>query len=309
MNNSLGIFSVHTLSIDSDGNYVDSKTGENKNAIAKTYSLMKFGSAADIDFAANEIYQKFMIDFPEFESFFQERRNRNEFIAVTAPGFRNVESASNLLIDKAIKKINVFLSHKNLPTIIVMKLPRLESNKANYATLSSEERHSLPPTTDQILPGQEFFRFPIHFIFGDDIKITGATAKGAKIATEKHNALSFSEIYWVSLDPELTARFPGVEDKINQAQVKNELNQDIEYILEQDAFQPVQRLIRLILNETNRSVLTTFLKTVPDNSLSKLYISAHNNDYPKNDLYKESVVILNNEMKIRNLVNTEGLLL
>ena len=111
------------------------------------------------------------------------------------------------------------------------------------------------------------------------------------------------------MDPELTARFPGVEDKINQAQVKNELNQDIEYILEQDAFQPVQRLIRLILNETNRSVLTTFLKTVPDNSLSKLYISAHNNDYPKNDLYKESVVILNNEMKIRNLVNTEGLLL
>jgi len=308
MNKSLGIISVHTLTIDVDGNYIDSVTKENKNDIAKKYSLMKFGSAKEIDFAANEIYQKFLDIFSDLEPYFLGAKQNNEYITIAAPGYRNVESASNSVIDKAIKKINVFLSLKNLPTIIVVKLARLESNKANYATLSAEERHSLPPTTDQILPGHEFFQFPIHFIFGDDIKITGATAKGAQKATENFGGLSFSEIYWVSLDPELTSRFPGVEDKINQTQVKNELNQDIEYILNQDEFQPVQRLIRLVLNEKNRQDLPEFLKKISDNSLTKLYISSHNNDYPKNELYKESVFILNKEMLIRNLTSPEGYL-
>ena len=310
MNKGLGRLSVHNLTIDNDGNYIDSTTGAIKNDVAKKYSLMKFGSIKEIDEAAEEIYQKFLLNLTEYEPFFQKVKQGGQFIAIAAPGYRNVESSSNTIIDKAVKKINVVLSLKNLPTIIVVKLPRLESNKANYATLSADERNSLPPTTDQILPGNEFFQFPIHFIFGDDVKITGATARGAEKAVEKYGGLSFSEIYWISIDHELTSKFPGIEDKINLHQVKIELNNDIEYILNQPNFQPVQRLIRLILSEKTRASLPTFLKKkVTDNCLTKLYISAHNNDYSKNELYQESVEILNKEMANRRLVTTEGFLI
>ena len=307
MINGIGILSGHDLTIDNDGSYIDRISGENKNEVVKKYSLMKFGSVKEIEEAAEEIYRKFIDNFDKYEQFFEDVKRLNQFIVIAAPGYRNVESASNSIIDKAIKKINIVLSLKDLPTIIVIKLPRLESNKANYATLSAVERSSLPPTTDQIMPGREFFQFPIHFIFGDDVKITGATAKGAQTATEKFGGLSFSEIYWVSLDPELTAKYPGVEDKINQFQVKNTLDENIEYILGQDNFQPVQRLIRLVLNEKNREALPEFVKNkVSDSTLKKLFVSAHNNDYPKNELYSESVKILNQEMFRRNLTSPDG---
>ncbi len=305
MTKGFGVSSVHTLSVNKDGDYIDLYTGENMNIIAKKYSLMKFGSVAEINEASDEIYRQFVKNIEEYLPFLEEVKKKGEYIAIAAPGYRNVESASNAIIDKAIKRINIVLSMRELPTIIVVKLPRLESNKANYATLSSDERHSLPPSTDQIMPGREFFQFPIHFIFGDDIKITGATANGAKKATEHFGGKSFSEMYWVALDPMLTSKYPGIEDKINQAHIKDELNEDIKYILDQNDFQPVQRLIRLILNEKNRPRLASFLEKVPDSSLSKLFISAHNNDYPKNILYSESVSILNGEMKVRGLMSEE----
>ncbi len=309
MNNGIGILSVHDLTIDNNGNYVDLKTGENKNDIAKKYSFMKFGSVNEIDEAAEEIYQKILNNFDKYEPFFQKIKQANQYVVIAAPGYRNVESASNSLIEKAIKKLNIVLSLKNLPTIIIIKLPRLESNKANYAALTAEERQLISATKHQIVPGKEFFQFPIHFIFGDDVKITGATAQRAQTAVEKSGSKSFSEIYWISLDPELTSKFPEIEDKINQYQVKIELNEDIEYILNQEGFQPVQRLIRLVLCEQTRNSLSDFLKNkVSNNSLKKLYIAAHNNDYPKNVKYEASVTILNQEMIERNLVTPEGYL-
>lgn len=274
--------------------------------IAKKYSLMKYGSAKEIKEASVEIANKFIALISDQQSswyqLFDAAKKNGEHVIACAPGFRNVESASNSLIEKAIKMINLKLAEMNLPTIIVIKLTRLESNRQNYATLSKEERSSLPTTTDHIVPGKELFQHRVNLIFGDDIKITGATAEGTKNKSLSASALSFSEMYWVTIAPEAIEMMPKIEDFINKQAISLKLDETIEYILNQEDFVPVQRLLRLILSTNNRNELSEFINSkVTDNSLLKLWIGALNNEYHNDPQYSPSVEIMTNIVKSKGL--------
>jgi hypothetical protein len=305
--------SAYNATIDGQGNLVDMETGENLNWLGKKYSLMKFGSVNEIQEFAGIIADKFIQDLSEegsaLNEFFNNVKNRAEYVMLVAPGFRNVESSSNYLFEEVVSQINIELALRDLPTVILAKLSRLESNTANYATLSEEERKSRPDSTKTLLPGPELYRHPIHLIFADDIRITGATADRVKESATENGALSYSSIYALSIDPVLAAIDPSVEDYLNKFAVTDRLDEAVEYILNQDGFRPVQRLIRLILGPSNREGLGRFLENIRDESLIRLYVGSLCNDYMKSDKYKQSIEIIQTVMRAKGLVDDNGRLI
>lgn len=292
---------VHEISVDGRGKFVYCGSNLVADKIAADYSLMKFGSVKHINQAAKEMAECLIREFKNQDSMWhklvEQAKQKREYLVAAAPGFRNVESASNVVLEKALRRVNRYLALNNLSTFVVIKLPRLESNKANYATLSAKKRSRLPPSTDHILPGKELFAYGVHFLFGDDVKITGATAKGVEQACLSNGAASFSEIYWLKVDENVAARNPEVEDELNQYKVRPLLDETTAYILRQRGFRPVQRLLRLILSPQNRADLEAFLNQIPRSNLLKLHSGALNNSYLENPLYADSVWILDKVVK------------
>lgn len=303
----------YNVTVDSNGNIIDMATGNNINHIGKRYSLMKFGSQKDIEIIGKEIANIFISrlqnDNSELLTFFTNVKKNHEHIMLFSPGSRNVESSQNFILEIAIKQINIWLALNNLPTIILTKLSRLGSNTANYAQLTAEERMTRPSKTTTKLPNKVFFQDPIHIIFGDDVRITGVTADRVEKNCLTNGALSFSSIYYFVVDPAIVTQKPDIENFLNTFEINGSLDDNIIYILNQPKFQPVQRLIRLILSKENRKKLRNFLLNKIDKEpLKKIYSAALGNDYLNDERYAESVMIIKKVMEKKKLINSQGLL-
>lgn len=297
-----------------EGTFRDIESGRDHSELIKKYSLMKFGAPGEIAWFAKEIAAHYLVRLQfnkdGLRDFYQSIKDRGEYISLFVPGSRNVPSASNFVLQQAVEQINIGLAVLDLPTIIVVHLPRLESNTANYAQLSAEERAARPQTTKTLLPGSEFYQNPMHVIFGDDVRITGATADRVRQDCLAKGAVSFSELYGLQIDPSLALTTPEVENTLNTAIVTGGLDQNIVYILNHPEFQPVQRMVRLVLSESNRDQLASFLnRYISDEALIKLYIATTNNDYLKNEKYRPSGQVLRTVLFERQLITSSGLLI
>ncbi len=299
------------ITLDQNGQFVDMETGQDLNDLVRRYSLAKFGGALEIDEFAQDLAQTFVSLLDEVDSpllrHFQEISASQQFVVLFTPGSRNVESASNIILAKTVEIVNVDLTLRGLSTIVFSHLSRLHSNTANYASLSMHERESRPDSTKTVLPGEDLYANGIHVMFGDDIRITGTTADRIEHSANHHGALSFYHIYTMLLDPRLAISIPSLESDLNQYVVEGKLDECIEYIVNQENFRPVQRLLRLVLNSSNRLDLLDFLKSkVSDQALFKLYVASLNNDYLSDQGYAPSVHILKQAAIDRGLVSTQG---
>lgn len=298
---------------ESKNTYVDMSTSHERNEIVSRYSLMKFGDPEQIQFFADLIAQKFIEEFDressELRQIFDSARDNHEHVVLFVPGSRNVPSASNFVLFQAIEQINIMLALQDLPTVICTHLPRLASNTANYAQLSQKERNGRPISTKTLLPGNEMYQHSIHVLFGDDVRITGATADRVRRDVMAKGALSFRELYAILIDPVVAASKPEIENALNTREVSGDLSTKVATILNHPAFQPVQRMVRLVLSESNRDQLAAFLhRYISNEALIKLYIATTGNDYLKNEKYRASGEILRTVLFERGLVTASGLL-
>lgn len=290
---------------------VDMATGEVRDDIGYIYSLMKFGGVKEIKAFASIIAERFIakLDNPNdpLSKVLAEARQENKNIMHIIPGSRNVESASYYIHQAALDKINLELALRDLPTIVSLRPPRLKTVAGEYASYGTQERQSLPEESDHILPGKELYRFPIHVLFADDIRITGSTADAVERSAVIQGAHSFTELYALVMDGQIAHQLPKVESWLNSRAVKGSLDETIRYILNQEGFQPVQRLLRLVFNPKNRAYVHDFFsENVDDNSILSLYKAALINDYLKDDTYAPSVRILQNVLIQKHLVDING---
>ncbi len=297
-----------------DGHFVDAQTGENRDGTVDSYSRMKFGSARDIEAFGKELADTFISRVATNEAglrdWLEGIAQRSEYIILFVPGSRNVESSSNFVLEHAFDRINVALALQGLPTVIILPLGRLESNAANYAQLPEAERAARLGSTKTILPGQELFQYPVHVLFGDDVRITGATVDRVRHGAKAHKARSFTEMYAIAIDPAVAQDNPAIENELNTYHIDGSLSADIRDILNQDGFRPVQRLVRLVLHENNRDDLYQFLSgSIRNDSLISLYIAITSNDYLKDKRYKDSGLIVRQVLADKGLIDLEGHLL
>ena len=298
--------SVFDLTVDKDGVFRYMDKDERADEIVAAYSRMKFGSPDDIAFFAEAMASKYVARFDDPEDnlleWFEQIRNKGEHIVIVAAGYRNVESAANLVIKQAAELINIELALRDLPTMVVGNLSRLGSHRIDYATLSKEERAVVPAVADHILPGKELYRQGVHLIYGDDVKITGTTADGVEKSAEENGAKSFSALFALQIDPIVAAKNPAIEHALNHFEVTGKLDIHLAQILNHPEFRPVQRLLRLLFNKTNRDDIKNYFQSqIEPRNAAKIYVAALNNEYLADEKYRDSVKLLGEVVNIQRL--------
>jgi hypothetical protein len=275
------------------------------NDFAQTYSRAKHGSMKDIITLSELVVSTFLAQFDDQESsiykLFQGLDVDSDTLVLIVPGSRNIESSSNVIFDTALLKINVFLTRNNYPTIVNIKLPRLDPPVENYAALSQEEREEVSKIRDHILPGENFYKNRnIHLFFGDDVLITGATADKVVSSALLHGAKSFHSIYAAVVDPVIVECMPEIENLLNTSCLKGGICQSfIENVCNENLV-PVMKTYNILLDARNYAELTQKIADIPVKVLDRLYVYAMNNGYNVHSKYKDSLIYIEEYVSSKN---------
>jgi hypothetical protein len=302
-----------------DGSFVCAETGADLTEEIGRYSRFKFGDVEAIHILAKALAAKMMAALQiegSLREMFERAAANGEFVCLTAPGVRNVVSASNFLMREVGLRVNVWLTQQGLPTMVIRTLARLSSGRANYAELSAKQRRSRDKTTQTVIPSSEYKEFPCHVIFLDDVEVSGQTSRRAKEMSLKAGALSFHHIFAFRVDPVLGQQDAGVEHAMNHFAVKTGLDKTLAGILAHPDYQPVQRMVRLLLHPRNQTHLYDFLReNGTDTVLLRIYLGAMANDYlwispaePRDrGVYAPSLELLRRILQERGLLDVNGL--
>ncbi len=292
------------ISHDTDGFY-HMQDKADANEFAQTYSRAKHGSMTDITSLSEMIVSKFLDQFDDHESsiykLFQSLDISSDILVLIVPGSRNIESASNLIFDVAIRKINVFLARNNYPTIVNVKLPRLDPPVENYAALSQKEREEISKIRDHILPGESFYKNRnVHIFFGDDVLITGATADKVISSALLQEAKSFHAIYAAVVDPVIVDSMPEIENVLNTSSLKGNICQSFIDNVCDEHLVPVMKTYNILLDPCNFSELTKKIADIQIDVLDKLYVYAMNNGYNTHSKFKDSLIYIEDYLNVNN---------
>ena len=281
------------------------KDKSDANDFAQIYSRAKHGSMADILALSEMVISTFLEQFDDNKTsiykLFQSLNIESDTLVLIVPGSRNIESSSNLIFDIAIRKINVFLAKKNYPTIINVKLPRLDPPVENYAALSQTEREEISKIRDHILPGKSFYKSRnIHLFFGDDVLITGATADKVVSSALLHEAKSFHSIYAAVIDPVLVKSMPEIENILNTNSLKGGICRGFIESVCNVHLVPVMKPYNILLASCNYADLTQKIADIPIDVLDRLYVYAMNNGYNTHSKYKDSLIYIEKYLSVNN---------
>ncbi|EIT7126841.1 hypothetical protein V8073_004481 [Vibrio parahaemolyticus] len=291
------------ISHDSSGfHYMHDK--ENANNFAHTYSRAKHGSMKDIITLSEMVVSTFIAQFEDAQSsiyqLFQGLEVDSDTLVLIVPGSRNIESSSNVMFDIALRKINVFLARNNYPTIVNVKLPRLDPPVENYAALSQEEREEISKVRDHILPSEEFYKNRnVHLFFGDDVLITGATADKVVSSALQQGVKSFHSIYAAVVDPVLVERTPEIEHVLNTSCLKGGICQTFIKSVCNEQLIPVMKTYNILLDPSNYGALTQKITRIPTKVLETLYVYAMNNGYSSHSKYKYSLLYIEEYLSLK----------
>jgi hypothetical protein len=304
-----------------DGRFQCAETGRDMHAQVSMYSRFKFGDVPALHAMVQMLTATIISDLEsggKLSKVFERARDNGDFISLTAPGVRNVISASNQLAREVGLRVNAWLTLQRLPTMIIRNLGRLSSGRANYATLSAKQRATEAKTTQTIIPRSEYQDFPSHVIFLDDVEVTGTTCNRARQKSMKAGALSFHAIFAFKIDPAQASTDASIEQRMNQCAVTGKLDAGLAEVLQHVDYEPVQRMLRLLLQPDNRATLQGFLKAhVSDRILQRIFLGAMANDYlwihatapGEKGEYGPSLEIMAHEMRVRGLLDASGRIL
>ncbi len=300
------------------GRFLDAEDGQEMHDILQMYSRFKFGDITALR-AFSEVLADAMIDELErgdgLMRMFERAGTQGEFVSLIAPGVRNVISASNQLARAVGLRVNAWLALQGLPTMVIRSLGRLSSGRANYAELSARQRASRQKTTETIISRSEFVDFPSHVIFLDDVEVTGQTSKRAQKKSLQAGGLSFHAAFAFKVDPSQALTDAGIEHRMNHYAIKGTLDAELAEVLAHPDYQPVQRMLRLLLHPQNHNTLREFLAThVSDEILQRIYLGAMANDYlwihakgPREQgEYAPSMELMAAVMRARGLLDARG---
>jgi PRTase ComF-like len=309
---------AYHLCEDKSGQFECAETGRSLQEEVARYSRFKFGDVPALNALVNALTQAMIANLEaegRLRTVFERASRQGEFISLTAPGVRNVISASNQLAREVGLRVNAWLSHQGLPTMVIRTLGRLSSGRANYAELSAKQRASREKTTQTIIPRSEYQTFPSHVIFLDDVEVSGQTSNRARQKTLKAGALSFHGVFAFKVDPLQAMRDAGIEHRMNQFEITGKLDATLANVLNHPDYQPVQRMLRLLLHPSNTGDLPAFLQDqVSDRILTRLYLGAMANDYAwihadapgQKGEYAPSLQAMQQQMQLRGLILADG---
>lgn len=274
---------VWNLSEGATREFVCAETGSDLQEEVALYSRFKFGDVEAIRYMGKQVAGAMVEALQAGGSLmhmFERAAAQGEFVHLVAPGVRNVLSASNCLLREVGLRVNVWLTQQGWPTMILRTLGRLGSGRENYAQLTADQRSTREKSTQTLLPLSDYQAFPSHVIFVDDVEVSGQTVKRTRELSLAAGALSFHAVLAFRVHPALAREDAGIEHRMNQCRVSGGLDAVLAAILAHPDYQPVQRMLRLLLHPQNQDGLQDFLEAnVSDAIALRLYLGAMANDY------------------------------
>jgi hypothetical protein len=316
-----GTVVAHHIRERAPGRFECAERGLDMGHLLALYSRFKFGdilATRQLVGTLTEVMISALEPGGSLRPTFERAARHGEFISLTAPGVRNVISASNHLAREVGLRVNAWLSLQGLPTMVIRTLGRLSSGRANYAELSVQQRSAREKTTQTIIPRSEYQTFPSHVIFVDDVEVSGQTSQRARQKSLKAGALSFHAAFVFKVDPAQAQADAGIEHRMNQYVITGRLDAALAAVLSHPDYQPVQRMLRLLLHPDNAADLPAFLQAhVHDDSLQRIYLGAMSNDYlwihadaaGQQGIYAPSLKLMGEEMRHRGLLDASGRLI
>lgn len=308
---------LKTIGLNDRGGFYCFKTKQAIDREIEEYSRFKFGDVDAIhslSSAAAGFFIKQLEVGDGLRKVFDKAKNDGEFVYLQAPGIRNLASSSNYLMAEVASKVNVWLALNGYPTMIKKPVVRLASGIPNYAELSSETRRKRVKTTVSLMPTSDYAAYPINVIFIDDVEVTGCTRERAELNSLSGGAASFNAIFAYRVENTYAKQDASIENKMNHYFIKGNLDDAVSRILSHPDYQPVQRMLRLLLNSKNREAWSDFARVeIPDRNLLRIYSAALSNDYHSISsegefLYAASLNILSGVLKEKELIDASGML-
>ncbi|WP_009408087.1 hypothetical protein [Pseudomonas bharatica] len=315
MDGYVAVFGGHALNYlgpDSAGGFRHMASGEDAAPLAAIYSRAKYGSLADIRHLADLLidYLTQQLDDPgsHWSRLFHQARAEDENVVLMTTGWRNVPSTANVLYDLVVEEINLQLAHRDLPTVINVKLPRIAPPCENYASLSTEERERVNLVQDHVIPAENFYRWSgVHVIFGDDVLVTGSTADKVLRESLLAGARSFQALYPVAIDPRVALRDATVEERLNMQVISRCLDDNLARLLGNPDYQPILRTLRLLFSASNYPQLPAFLPRVPVGAWLRLYKSALGNEFLRQAECRPSLLLLRHYLTEAGALDANGM--
>jgi len=253
---------------------------ENFGFSPETYSRLKFGSLSAARHFGESLAQGFI---HHFGNLLTDRQ-----IVVLPSAYSHIRTASCIMKDFFVNRLNLFLFDHNCPPVEESKISRTVTYREDYGEMTAEQRYNL-------IKGDKFhvdksFMDNKKLIFIDDIKITGTHER---IITKMLDDFDIQNDCFMLYLAELQndSVHPNIENYLNHFCVKGLDNLD--EIIKTGDFIFNTRVVKYILN-SDYNQCKVFLARQDKSFINDLFYLAIGNSYGKFLEYRKNLEYIRN---------------
>jgi hypothetical protein len=210
---------------------------------------------------------------------FRAAQHHPDRVIVTASAYKQLPTAAQAVADSAIEALHGF-GYPVRPG----RIHRDTLTEGDYGNMSADERTYWMSRNGLWVDEAEFEGREVIVI--DDVSISGAHGRSIVKMFESIDIASLTLVHVLKLHPELAARDPKIEDRMNHAVIKNlwDLRQ---LIRDCSGFTPNARTVKFILSQPPPQI-ATFMDSLPHALVSMIYEGVQADGYDRMRSYHEA---------------------
>ncbi len=201
-----------------------------------TYSRFKYG-----DMEAADRYGQLLAGTILGCEAFETARHAPDEVVITASAYKSLPTAAQAVASSLIKTLNSY----GYP-VGGGRIHRDTLTEGDYGNMSSDERAYWMSCNGLWINEKEFIARDVIVI--DDVSISGAHANSIIAMFATVDIRSLTLVHVLKLDPELAARDPKIEDRMNHTVIKN-LRDLGNLIRGRDDYRPNARTVKFVLSQ------------------------------------------------------------
>lgn len=193
-------------------------------------------------------------------------------VVITASAYKSLPTAAQAVADAAIATLRA-----NGYPVRTGRIHRNILTEGDYGTMTTDERAYWMSCNGLWVEAVEFKG--LNVVVVDDISISGAHGRSIVQMFETIDIASLTLVHVLKLDPELAARDPKIEDRMNHSVIKT--LQDLRQLIASTPdYAPNARTVKFVLSQPIQE-LQRFLDSLPDPLVRLLDESVQADEYDR----------------------------
>lgn len=260
--------SLFTIVGEVDGRII---TSDGERFDTTTYSRFKYG-----DELAAASYGRLLAGTILGCEMFQMSQQARDDVVITASAYKSLPTAAQAVASAATSTL-----HSYGYPVRSGRIHRDKLTEGDYSAMTTDERAYWMSCNGLWVEEAEFSGK--HVIVVDDVSISGAHGKSIVEMFKTIDIKSLTLVHVLQLDPELAARDPKIEDRMNHTVIKSVL--DLRSLIAQcPDYTPNARTVKFVLS-LSVPELDWFLQSLPDEHIRSLHLGVQADEYDRMSSY------------------------